>query len=44
MRHEMFVEETLRSVAEHKAGLGERTTAKELMAEVLAELDSGNEG
>ena len=40
MRHEMFVADTLRSVEEYKAGLATKTTAKELMAEVLADLDS----
>ena len=38
MRHEKFVAETLQSVAEYKAGLGKRTTAKELMAEVMNSL------
>jgi len=39
MRHEAFVAETLQSKAEYRAGLGKRTTAKELMAKVMNSLD-----
>ena len=41
MQHERFVEETLRSVAEYRAGNYRKGTAKELMADLMN--DSGEE-
>ncbi len=41
LSHDAFVRDCRDAEAEYAAGLGERTTANDLMAEVMADLDGG---